>query len=382
MARLEIRLLGQIEVRCDGQPLDFPTQKVKELFAYLVIHRDHAHPRTFLASLLWPEADEEHGRANLRKALSLLRGMLGSNGTRWLICSGGAVRFNSRADDLWLDLEEFERLIADGVKHKNTESFEQAIALYRGSSFTDIYEDWALAESERIQSLYLDALEQLAALYQAQHELQRAISAWTKVLHVVPWHERAHQELMMLYTLSGDRTAALRQYQQYCEVLQRELGVLPLPETTALYEKIVRGIVPEPIRTVELQTEMPFVGRERECHLLKDLWQRVCGGAGQALLIGGKVGVGKTRFVEHFLETSPPIPSPKAGGEPLLILRGAAYADAPPYDPILQAIRSELKKIPDETLAQLPLPWRSELAHFLPELLKRSPDLTPTPPSP
>ncbi|MCS7197109.1 MAG: hypothetical protein NZ930_00210 [Candidatus Bipolaricaulota bacterium] len=93
MARLEIRLLGQLEVRRDGQLLDFPTQKVKELFVYLVIHRDHAYPRIVLAYLLWPEADEEHARANLRKALSLLRKLLGSNGTRWLISSGGAVRF-------------------------------------------------------------------------------------------------------------------------------------------------------------------------------------------------------------------------------------------------------------------------------------------------
>ncbi|MCS7197108.1 MAG: AAA family ATPase [Candidatus Bipolaricaulota bacterium] len=252
-------------------------------------------------------------------------------------------------------------------------ALEQAIALYRGPPFPDIYEDWALTESERFQSLYIDALEQLAELYQAQHDLQRAISIWTKVLHVVPWHERAYRELMTLYALSGDRPAALRQYQQYCEVLQRELGVSPLPETTALYERILRGASLEPIRVVELPTEMPFVGRERECHLLKDLWQKACNGIGQALLIGGEVGVGKTRFVEHFLE---------GARARYLVLRSVAYTDGPPYDPILQAAHQGLKNIPDETLAQLPILWRSELAQFISGFHERFPDLKPNPLSP
>ncbi len=373
MACLEIRLLGEVEVRHDGQLLDFPTQKTKELLAYLVLYRDRAHPRALLASLLWPELDEEHGRANLRKALSFLRKLLNSETTQWLISSGGAVRFNSAAGDLWLDVEHFEQLITDGTKNQQTKSFEQAIALYRGPPLAGIYEDWAIAESERLQSLYLDALEQLAEIYQEQHEFQKAISVWMKVLHAVPWHERAHRELMRLYALSGDRPAALRQYSEYCEILQRELHVPPLPETQALYEKILRGASPEPIRVVELPTEMPFVGRERESALLQNLWQKVCDGAGQALVIGGEVGVGKTRFVEHFLGRV---------GDKSFMLRGAAYADAPPYDPILQAVRDGVKKISDEALAQLPIVWRRELAQFIPELHERSPDLKPNPPLP
>ncbi|MDW8110672.1 MAG: hypothetical protein RMJ96_03610 [Candidatus Bipolaricaulota bacterium] len=117
MSRLEIRLLGEIEFRRDGELLVFPTQKVKELFAYLVLHRDHAHPRALLATLLWPDADEAHGRVNLRKALSLLRKLLDSDGTEWLIASSGAVRFDAKSGDFWLDLEEFERLLTSTIAY-------------------------------------------------------------------------------------------------------------------------------------------------------------------------------------------------------------------------------------------------------------------------
>jgi DNA-binding SARP family transcriptional activator len=70
MARLKIKLFGEVEVFWEGQLLSFPTQKATELFAYLVVHCGHAHPRAALAALLWPESDEEKARANLRQTLA------------------------------------------------------------------------------------------------------------------------------------------------------------------------------------------------------------------------------------------------------------------------------------------------------------------------
>jgi two-component SAPR family response regulator len=52
MARVEIKLFGEVEVSWEGQLLSFPTQKATELFAYLVVHCGHAHPRAALAALL------------------------------------------------------------------------------------------------------------------------------------------------------------------------------------------------------------------------------------------------------------------------------------------------------------------------------------------
>jgi predicted ATPase len=51
-------------------------------------------------------------------------------------------------------------------------------------------------------------------------------------------NEPAHCLLMRLYAQSGQRTAALRQYEICVQVLQNELGAAPQLETTALYEQI------------------------------------------------------------------------------------------------------------------------------------------------
>ena len=46
---------------------------------------------------------------------------------------------------------------------------------------------------------------------------------------------------MQLYARTGQRSAALRQYQECERILAEELGVAPVAETTALYERIRTG---------------------------------------------------------------------------------------------------------------------------------------------
>jgi predicted ATPase len=95
-------------------------------------------------------------------------------------------------------------------------------------------------------------------------------------------------------------------------------------------------------------------------------------GQGQAIFIGGEVGVGKTTFVQKFI---------REGGWGVRSLQGTAYASdsALPYQPLLQAVRVALKSLPTQTLAQLPALWRGELAQFVPELQEKFPDLAPNP---
>lgn len=380
MARLEIKLLGDTEVYLDGQLLRFPTQKAKELFAYLVLHHRHAHPRAQLAALLWPDSDEERANANLRQTLTRLRRALRE--TECLKFSGGAVQFQYR--DFWCDVLEFERALSDFPT-------ESALALYRGPFLADIYEDWVLIEQEHLQTLYLDALEKLAHVYTERRDYDHAMKMWQHVLRELPWHEQAHRHLIELYVLKGDRSAALRQYEKYAEAVRREINAEPLPEMRALSEQLARGISLHPMPEQLLVREMPFVGRERELAQLCALWQQVLRGNSQAVFISGEVGVGKTTLVQRFIEQALTLsPSPvmthgrgvaEGRGEGLTVLRGASYTagNALPYQMLLHTMRSTIKRISTETLARLSSVSRRELAQFIPEVLERFPDLEPNP---
>ncbi|MCS7197866.1 MAG: AAA family ATPase [Candidatus Bipolaricaulota bacterium] len=385
MARLEIRLFGEVEVYLDEHLIKFPTQKAKELFAYLVLHYRHAHPRATLAGLLWPASDEERAQANLRQTLTRLRKTL--RDTECFRFSGGAVQF--RYADFWCDVLEFDQVLA--LSPVEIKSLESTLSLYRGPFLAGVYEDWVLVEQERLQTLYLEALEKLAHLYTERREYDQAIKTWQRVLREIPWHEQAHRQLIELYARNGDRATALRQYHKYADMVQRELNAAPLPEMRLLAEQLARGSFTFPMPKRSLMREMPFVGRERELAQLCELWDRVLRGSAQAVFIGGEVGVGKTTLVQRFIEQAlTPSPSPvvtnergvPAGrSEGLVIFHGASYASGSelPYQPLLHAVRSALERVPTERLAQLTAVSRRELALLIPEIHERFPDLEPNP---
>lgn len=378
MARLEIKLFGEMEVHLDGRLIKFPTQKTKELFAYLVLRHKKAHPRAQLAGLLWPNSDEERAKANLRQTLTRLRKALGE--TECLKFSGGAVQFHG--EDFWCDVVEFERALA--LSPADLQSLESTLSLYRGPFLAGIYEDWVLLEQERLQTLYLEALERLAHLYTECCEYEQAIKTWRRVLCEIPWHEHAHRQMIELYALRGDRAAALRQYHEYVETVQRELNAAPLPEMRLLFEQLAQGSFALPTPKQSLVREMPFVGRERELSQLCELWERVVRGSAQAIFIGGEVGVGKTTLVQRFLENLPlgPLPFKEGGqGGRFYLFHGASYASGSdlPYQPLLLAVRPVIESIPSERLAQLTAASRRELALLIPEIHERFPDLEPNP---
>ena len=61
-------------------------------------------------------------------------------------------------------------------------------------------------------------------------------------------NESAHRLLMQLYAWNGQQSAALHQYRECVQVLDRELGVGPLESTTRLYHAIKEHqISPSPL---------------------------------------------------------------------------------------------------------------------------------------
>ena len=77
MACLALKLLGPFQATLDGQAVEFATDKVRALLAYLAVESDRPHPRESLAGLLWPDYAETSARQSLTQALFSLRTALG-----------------------------------------------------------------------------------------------------------------------------------------------------------------------------------------------------------------------------------------------------------------------------------------------------------------
>lgn len=305
---LQIHLFGHLRLLVDGQPYRFHTlPKTPLLLAYLLLHRDTAVPRDHLAYLLWDDVPESEARANLRRHLHDLRRALPA-ATDWVFSDAKSVQWQPAAT-IWLDVAEFERLSQD------TGRLAEAITLYTGDLLQELYDDWLIPHRERLRGLYFTAVTRLMERERRQGDLTQAMIYARQLLHHDPLREDVVRALILMRHESGDRAGAMQLYQQFAARLDEELGVAPMPETTATYDAIATNTPlpttassppvsplpspspPHPLSPSPPQHNLParltsFVGREQEmgqvCRLLT--------GNGRLLTITGPGGSGKTRL--------------------------------------------------------------------------------------
>jgi ABC-type oligopeptide transport system substrate-binding subunit/DNA-binding SARP family transcriptional activator len=374
-AWLKLDLLGGCEIRCPDGPVQLESAKTGALLVYLVM-QPGPRQRHKLMGLLWGDLPESNARRNLRRALWDLRRKLDRpDGPSFILAARQTVEFNSDSD-YRLDVAEFERLA-------NCEIGE-AVKLYKGDFLEGFhvrgapaFEEWLLVERERLRTLALLTLQRLVEYHTARGEYAAGTEYTTRLLALDPWREETHREMMRLLALTGQRSAALAQYEKCRRLLETELGLEPLEETTTLYERIRQGV--EEIALPHLRISappLPFVGREAEHATLVSWWKASQCDAGHLVLVEGEAGVGKTRLVEEMIRYT------EAQGA--TVLRGHCYefGSDVPYQPIAWALREVLnregrrrERSTPPLLCALDSVWLTELSRLLPDLRLAFPDL-------
>jgi DNA-binding SARP family transcriptional activator len=195
--------------------------------------------------LFWPDADPETARNNLNVAIHAIRRALrGVTDCPVILYRNGAY---SIAPDMqiWLDVEEFERLVNAGqrVESRNQSAavseYESAISIYQGDFLEDTpYEGWTVLTRESLRMAYLNTLDSVSRIYFSQQRYAACIMACQHILERDRCREDAHCMLMRCYNRQGQDHMALRQYQACMEALRLELDVAPAPTTTRLYQQI------------------------------------------------------------------------------------------------------------------------------------------------
>lgn len=259
MARMEARLFGRFALSRDNSAIEgISATKVREMLCYLLLHHGRPHARERLASLLWPDTTTERSRKYLRQVVWQLQGALRSlPGARseWLRVETDWVRLDVDAA-LEVDVLRFHAAVLAAAAHPGdgalppelARRLEAAVELYRGPLLDGWYQDWCVRERERLQGLLLDALDMLAAHHEAGRRYALAQQWAARLLQHDGAHESAHQRLMRLHYLSGNRIRALRQFDECVTALAEELGVEPAAATLALRDRIRAGqcLVPGP----------------------------------------------------------------------------------------------------------------------------------------
>lgn len=205
---------------------------------------------------MWPEDDGDTARHKLHVAVSVLRQALNHafacpKGGGYLLCQDGMYLLNP-ALTVTTDVEEFLTLYEAGRRAQQESErtrrdamvrhYEGACRLYTGPFLQEnIYADWSLIQRERLALSHLTMCEALADHYAEAGCHDDAIEWAATILAENRCDEAAHRGLMRAYAASGRRNEAVRQYQRCERVLAEEIGVQPMPETTALFHAIVQG---------------------------------------------------------------------------------------------------------------------------------------------
>jgi DNA-binding SARP family transcriptional activator/predicted ATPase len=391
---LTIDLLGPPEIQVAGIPLEVDTRKAIAILAHVAMS-DRAVRRDSIATLFWPEHDTEHARGALRRTLSVLRKALGGE---FLLVDRGAVRLDRRAARV--DVERFRALVASAEVHEHgsgdacrvcAAALTEAVELHRGdfmAGFTlrdsEPFDDWQAVETEHLRRELAGTLERLGRLEAAAGRYDAALEHARRRLALDPLHEPAQRDLMLLHCWAGDRSAALLQYRAAVRVLEVELGVAPLAETTDLYQAILEDRVPTPASVAaeipEVPTAIespaaidpttpPIVGRDRERARIIAAYD-ASARERRLVIVEGEAGIGKTRLAAEVIDHA------REAGGAVLAARchegGAMLA----YGLVGELLRLALAgDRGGDRLADLPATWLAEIGRLLPEIAERRPRL-------
>ncbi len=333
MADLNIRLLGQFQVTLNREAvINFASDKVRALLAYLTTEIHCPHRREILANLLWPDKPDVTARASLRRALADLRQVISDHQaiTPFLLISRQDIRFNVESS-AWVDVHALEQIHSlQAPSPQNISQYDPILDIYRGEflagfslSGSTIFDEWALMMREQSARKVIAILARVSSYYESRREYQSALPfAWRNV-ELEPWQEAACRQLMRLLAFAGQRDEALQQYQKLAHALSIELDIEPEPKTRQLFEAILDGTqeIPSeaPPRIADrpttiaipdyFQEEEPtqirqpetFVARQHELDKLHKLLKSVVNGNGTVAMIAGEAGSGKSMLIREFV---------------------------------------------------------------------------------
>jgi adenylate cyclase len=281
----------------------FRSRRTVALLGYLVAER-RAIARDFLAALFWPDEATAKGRSNLRRELHNLTQVLPGC---WEL-DHQAVAFVPSAD-VTVDLDTLLQL-------KTEERWQEAADLLGGEFLEGLhlddnpeFENWLLGERERWRGRAEAILARLIEGQVRRGRYADALGHTRRLLQLAPWNEKAHRQAMCLLAWTGQRGAALRQFETCTGALREELGVEPAGETVALFQQIRAGELDLPPQLPAFLTEEGarheigrplFVARERELAQLDGFLAEALAGQGRVVFVTGGPGRGKTALLDAF----------------------------------------------------------------------------------
>jgi predicted ATPase/DNA-binding SARP family transcriptional activator len=396
-----IQLCGQLSVELDGQQLvhTLRGRQVRLLLAYLLLNRLRPVGRDELIGALWPEDAPQSQDAALRTLLSRLRSALGASSL-----TGRNDLMLVLPEPVWVDFEAARNELARSLAALERDDARSAWGLAQvplnvaaRGLLPGVRASWLEPFRNELEDVRLQALEVVggAGLRLGGAQLGSVERAARALIHAEPYRESGYTLLMQSQALRGNSAEAIRVFDRLRVLLREELGTAPSQDAIAVHEQLLRGeggpssagAHLSSTAPVELPAELrargqaPLVGRAEELAELSRLWGAAGGGdqgssavirSPRVVVLAGDAGIGKTSLAAELAR--------RAHEDGAVVLAGRAPEEGlAPYQAFLEALSHYFATASLDDIRAAVREHGPELAHLVPELRRRVPELPTAP---
>lgn len=221
-----------------GIPIKWRTKKVKELFAFLLHHKDHPVHRALIMEELWPDTSVDKSAALLHTTVYQLRKMLKEMGYENAIQYGNEQYILEF--DVNSDIKQLQSLIR--VTLPKQEEIKAMMALYEGDYLEQEEYSWVIYEQQMIRKAFLQQMEKYVTIL--TRESPKGIfleNCLIKMVQTDVYNDDYAYQLMQYYERVGNIRKLMELYDNYQIRLKEDLGLNIPFKLLKLYRKVVRG---------------------------------------------------------------------------------------------------------------------------------------------
>jgi len=285
---IHLHSLGQCMISL-GATRIVPTAKLMFASAlYVAVEGVRPIARESMASLFWPDLDEERATHSLRQALYRLR-------AAGVPISGDSERIQVPDGVVTTD---YSALLASDASVPVNEMLERIPGGFLPGYIPSIsgpFAEWVEGQRERVNAVLRRQLVSGITTLRAAGDWPATQALAQRCLELDPLNEEATLALAEAMAMDGSKARAIMLIERYMNEVGPRSKELYLPATTL--KKRISELYPLP---PVIEREPPHTGREEQMEMLDAALKDARQGRGSAFLISGPPGMGKTRLVTEF----------------------------------------------------------------------------------
>ncbi len=239
---VELQVFGLPRAIVRGQPSRFALKRAIALLAYLAFNPGPV-PRSHLATMLWPDANEAQGRARLRRLTYTMEEAVGA---KVLSTTDDGLSLVAQAVDIdALRFAQFARraIAGPGLDAATTREAREWVdrarrPLLQGIGFgSEAFDDWLRATAIEHEHLLARLLERLIDALSRHGDFPTALELAEALVALDAYREPSYVLLMQVHALQGHSAGVEAAYMRCADALRAEFGIKPGPQTEAAYQR-------------------------------------------------------------------------------------------------------------------------------------------------